>query len=452
VGLAFGLTPVAPSSRGIREAFDPPTFDRERMKSWPMPLVLSRLGFVALLLVLGVEIVRHSLGDVLSNDNPALSIIVDPTESGARLSVADTLLAGNPPKIDEAVASVRQALGTNPLFPGALTVLALASEQAGDEDRTRRLMTLAGRVELRDTRAHLWLLNQDLRDVRVGSAMEQIDIMMRGQELNVIARLVEALASIVTHEPFRSGYVELLRTNPPWRPAWFHGLIGDSRDFSGLAYLFDELQANKPGPTEEELQAVLTRLVEAGMFDEAHDIWIRSVPLDRREEADLLYNKGFRFQITNLPFDWVIAPVPNATVGFDSPAGAQVMNVDFFGGRVQFQHVSHLLNLAPGSYRFQGQERAQALQNERGLQWRIACVDGEGEDLATTDPLNGDTPWRPFAVEFTVPTGKCFYQVLVLELRARAALESEVVGRVSYADLDLQPNSGSQGVSLKIHE
>ena len=131
-----------------------------KVKSRPVLLALSRLGLVGLLLVLGVEIVRHSLGDVLSNENPALSIIVDPTQSGARLSVSETLLAGNPPKIDEAVANARQALGTNPLSPGALTLLARASEQVGDEDRTRRLMTLASRVNLRDLSAQLWLLNQ----------------------------------------------------------------------------------------------------------------------------------------------------------------------------------------------------------------------------------------------------------------------------------------------------
>jgi hypothetical protein len=221
-----------------------------------------------------------------------------------------------------------------------------------------------------------------------------------------------------------------------------------------LANLVAELQALGPGPTEKELQVVLSRLTQDGMFDEAHDIWIRSLPLERREEADLLYNQGFRYQLTNLPFDWVIAPVPNAMVRFDIQAGARVMNVDFFGGRVKFEHVSHLLNLAPGPYRFQGRERAQALQNERGLQWRIACIDGEGENLGTTGPLRGDTPWRPFAVDFTVPTGKCPYQNLILELRARAELETEVVGRVSYADLDLQPKLGrqvseSQGVTLK---
>ena len=425
--------------------------DPEKMKSWPVLLALGRVGFVGLLLVLGAEIVRHSLGDVLSNTHPALSIIVDPTQSAARLSVSENLLAGDPPKIDEAVSNARQALDTNALFPRALTLIALASEQVGDEDRTTRLMTLASHVDPRDLRSQLWLLNQDLRGARVDAAIQRIDIMMRGQELRVIARLVEAVAPILIREPYRSAYVKLLRTNPPWRPAWFVSLIANSTDFSGLAYLFAELQATEPGPTEEELQVVLTQLTRAGMFDEAHDIWIRSLPPERREEADLLYNKGFRYRLANLPFDWIIKPVSNALVGFETQGDARTMNVDFFGGRAMFKHVSHLLNLAPGSYRFQGRERAQSLQNERGLQWRIACVDGKGEDLGTTHPLSGDTPWRPFSADFIVPEGKCFYQDLVLELRGRAALEREVAGRVSYADLDLQA-AGSKDVSLKTHQ
>jgi hypothetical protein len=409
----------------------------EKMKSWPGFLALGRLGFVGLLLVLGIEIVRYSVGDFLSDANPALSIIVDPTQSGARLSVSETLLAGNPPKIDEAVASARQALSTNPLSPAALTILARASEQVGDEDRTSRLMTLASRANLRDLRAQLWLLSQDLRVTNVDSALQRIDVILRGQDSGVTDRLAPALAPIIAREPYRLAYAKLLLTNPPWRPLTL--LIRHSTDLSALTNLFAELQALGPGPTERELQVVLTMLTQGGMFDEAHDIWMRSLPPERREEADLLYNQGFRYQLTNLPFDWVIAPVPNATVRFDTQAGTQVINVDFFGGRIKFEHVSHLLNLAPGRYRFQGRERAQALQNERGLQWRITCVDGEGENLGTTDPLSGDTPWRPFAVDFTVPTGKCSYQSLVLNLPARAALETEVVGRVSYADLDLQP-------------
>ena len=119
--------------------------------------------------------------------------------------------------------------------------------------------------------------------------------------------------------------------------------------------------------------------------------------------------------------------------------GASTISVDFFGGRVKFEHVSHLLNLAPGPYRLQGRERSQDLQNERGLRWRIACIGDDAETLGTTDLVRGDTPWRTFAIDFTVPTGKCPYQMLMLELPARSALETEVVGRVSYADLDLRP-------------
>jgi hypothetical protein len=300
-------------------------------------------------------------------------------------------------------------------------------------------MRLATRVNLRDLRAQVWLLTQDLRGGRVNSALNRIDLLLRGQFPQAIGPIAPALASILTREPYRSGYVKLLRANPRWREVWFVDLLRRSEDLSALTYLFAELQAGESGPTERELQVLLTRLTDAGMFDEAHDIWVRSLPPDRREEADLLYNEEFRYPLTNLPFDWVILPASNAMVRAGTQNGASTISVDFFGGRVKFEHVSHLLNLAPGPYRFQGRERSQDLHNERGLRWRIACVGDGSETLGTTDLLSGDTPWRIFTVDFMVPTGKCPYQKLVLELPARAALETEVVGRVSYADLDLRP-------------
>ena len=151
--------------------------------------------------------------------------------------------------------------------------------------------------------------------------LQRIDIILRGQNWQVIERLSPALAQIVMREPYRLAYAKLLLTNPPWRP--FAILIRDSTDISGLTNLFAELQALGPGPTEKELQLVLNRLIQDGMFDEAHDIWMRSLPTERREEADFLYNQGFRYRLTNLPFDWVIEPVANASVGFETQADLQ---------------------------------------------------------------------------------------------------------------------------------
>jgi tetratricopeptide (TPR) repeat protein len=398
---------------------------------------LARLAFVGLLLALGVSILRHSLGDLWSEADPALSIAIDPTQASARVAVSERLMADS--KITDATVGAREALRQNPLLPQALTLLARSSEQEGDIDRATQLMNLAARVNLRDLRSQSWLLAQDLRGGRVNSALNRIDLVLRGQSPQELEPIMAALTPILTHEPYRLEYVKLLRTNPRWRDVWFVDLLRRSDDLSALTYLFAELQADEPGPTESELQVLLARLIDAGMFDEAHDIWVRSLPSDRREEADLLYNKEFRYPLTNVPFDWVIPPVSNAMVRLGTQNDTSTISVDFFGGRVKFEHVSHLLNLAPGPYRFQGRERSQNLQNERGLQWRIACVGDDSKTLGATDLMSGDTPWRTFAFDFTVPTGKCAYQTLVLELPARTALETEVVGQVSYADLDLRP-------------
>ena len=403
----------------------------------PTFIAIGRVAFVALLLALGVEIVRFSLGDLLSGDDPELSTIVDPTQTEARVTLSRRLMMSDLSKTDQALAGAREALRDNPLTPEALTLLARASEQKGDEDRASQLMILASRVNPKDLISQLWLLNQDLRNARVDSALERIDVLLRGRPLG-IDQLAPALASILTHEPYRSAYVKLLRTNPPWRPVWFGDVLSRATDLTALDYLFAELQAAEPGPTEKELTVFLTRLIEGGMFDEAHDAWLRSLPPERREEADLLYNAQFHYPLRNLPFEWVITPVPRALAHVETQNNESVLNIVFLGGPVNFEHVSHLLNLAPGAYRFKGREQSEDLQNELGLRWRIFCVDDNADTLATTELVNGDTPWRDFSADFVVPTGKCLYQKLVLELPARTALETEIRGRASYADLDLR--------------
>ena len=416
---------LAPGQAAARE-FSPPI------------VAVGRWTFVGLLLALGVEILRFSLGDFLSVIDPALSIAIDPTQTAARNALAQRLMADDLSKIDDAVAGARAALRNDPLSPDALDLLARASELNGDRDAAAQLMILASRVELRDLSSQLWLLNRDLREARAGSALERIDAILRGQYPQVIEVLAPSLPKILTREPYRFDYVKLLRENPPWRSVWFADLLRRSTELSSLNYLFAELQAGENGPTEKELQVFLTRMTEAGMLDEAYDAWLRSLPSDRRDELEPLYNAKFRYPLTNLPFDWVIRPVPHALVQVGSEGSTPILNVAFLGGRVNFEHISHLLNLAPGAYRFQGRERAQNLENEQGLRWRISCVGPQSATLGASAPMNGDTPWRDFSFDFIVPREECSYQTLVLQLSARTALESEVSGRVSYANLDIR--------------
>ena len=103
---------------------------RIRGVEFPAALVsLARLVFVGLLLALGVSILRHSLGDLSGEADPALSIVIDPTQASARVAVSERLMADS--KITDAIA--RRARGVA-LQPAA----APSPHSVGAFKRTRR--------------------------------------------------------------------------------------------------------------------------------------------------------------------------------------------------------------------------------------------------------------------------------------------------------------------------
>ena len=111
--------------------------------------------------------------------------------------------------------------------------------------------------------------------------------------------------------------------------------------------------------------------------------------------------------------------------------------MDFFGSRVAFRNISHLLALPPGPYVFSGSEMAEGLTNNRGLRWRVHCLDDRAGTIGETRLLNGTVAWRDFSADFTVPEGTCATQHLVLELPYRTALDLEISGGVSYTGLEI---------------
>jgi len=186
----------------------------------------------------------------------------------------------------------------------------------------------------------------------------------------------------------------------------------------------------------DELRPFLDRLIRTGQVEDAYVVWTQSLPPERLSTLGYLYNAGFEYPVSHLPFDWVFGRVDSAMVELSSESNPPVLKVGFVGGRVSQPLVSHLIALPPGTYRFTGREQSYSLANERGLRWRISCLKEPDGSLAETPPLLGDTPWRTFAVTFDVNLD-CPVQNLQLELPARVALEQEVSGEASFADLNI---------------
>jgi hypothetical protein len=417
----------------------------ERRRSPAAGTAWAWLSYTALLALLGVNVIRFAAADLLSGTKPELSLWFDAGQTDARLTLAEHDSRADPPRIDDVVLGGREALRENPLSPQSLTLLARASEKKNDEATAAALMAWASRVDQRSLESQLWLLNQDIVNSRRSEAIRRLDILLLGQAwqggpgFQVVEKLIVALAPVLTSEMYRSDFVALLRTKPKWRSTVLGQLAGRANDLPGLYRLFAALQAGENPPSRAEWEPVLTRLAKEGPVDQAYLAWTETLPPERLSKLDFLYNARFQYPITNLPFDWVFAPAPGALVRIATENDRLILKVDFFGGRIRFAHVSHLLALAPGRYRFSGRERSESLKNERGLRWRLACVGSPARMLGATDPLIGDTAWRAFGVDFEVPMDNCGYQELVLELPAQAELETEIAGGVSYADLDIRP-------------
>jgi hypothetical protein len=81
--------------------------------------------------------------------------------------------------------------------------------------------------------------------------------------------------------------------------------------------------------------------------------------------------------------------------------------------------------------------KADHLEAERGMIWRVVCESPDHQSLGTTEPVVGTSDWRQFSMMFVVPSNDCRAQWLRLELDARNPIEQQVAGAVWYDGLTL---------------
>lgn len=322
----------------------------------------------------------------------------------------------------------RRALLANPLENGALLLLGLAVEAEGDEQRAAGLVSLAGARTLRDLRSHLWLFDRRLGEADFASALDHADVLLRVHP-QLKATLLPYLMAMTALPAGRASMVERLGAGPPWRGWFLDAYSRNAADPSDPTPIYSALQSGPHPPGSDELRPHLERLIEAGRFEQALVLWMRSLAPDQAADLVYLYNGSFSQPVTNLAFDWVFGQAHGAEIGIAaSPMGdGKALRVQFGRARVPFKHVRKLLVLPPGSYEMSGDVMAVDLRNERGLQWTITCAEGQREALLATARITG-TVRAEIAEPFSVPAKGCRAQWLQLELAARIAPEQDVDG------------------------
>jgi hypothetical protein len=341
--------------------------------------------------------------------------------------------------LNEARELVERAVRFDILAPGAFTDLARIFDAQGDNHRAETLMELAGQRALRDPVAQGWLLEHALRRGNFAAALPHLDALLRTHS-QVLDRSLPLVIALVSYPAAAGPLASLLATDPPWR-AWFMSAVPPRvSNQAALARFYAELQAGPKPPTEKELQPYLDRLVKDGSYREAYDSWVKSLPLERRTRLGLLYNGNFADPTNGSEFDWKIRSQPGANIDVTGNFGNtdRTLLIEFSGARVDFRNVSHLLLLQPGRYQLSGEFEAESLRTERGLWWRLYCVENPEQTLAHTTLETQSGPWRPFSISFEVRPRGCRAQELRLELPARIAFETVISGSVSYRRMDIR--------------
>ena len=369
--------------------------------------------------------------EILSQ-RPAAALVLNPHNATALIIRAGEALDQDPPDLDMARSYANRALRADPLAPGIHRMMARVAEEEGATSR-HAASRLAARYA-RDGQSQVAVLQSALAAGDYEEAVHRLDLLFRGQGQGQWGRIAQAFDSAILDPAFAASLAKELADNPPWRRVFLDRAFSHAPSVSALIVLYGLL----PAPQAAETRVFLQRLVHEKRHDVAHAVFVNQLPEDRLNDVGLLYNARFQFGVSNLPFDWVITPMPNTLTEVRRDRNRRTLRVSFFGGRTPYRNVNHLMALTPGSYIFSGTAQALSLSNPRGMRWQIACADRLNAPIAMTELLAGDVPARPFSVAFTVGAN-CSFQNLQLELAFRVALEQEATGSVVYSDLSVAP-------------
>lgn len=359
------------------------------------------------------------------------------------LAEARTALSATPAELNRARGAAQSALLIDPLNFSALSILAEVAEVEGDLAGAARLRRLVLDRTRRDLASDLWQLQQMVRQEDISGLIEAVDILLRiSREPELSKTLMETLVGAAALPASAPPLIAALMEEPPWQRAFLTAVARDA-PVDAFPRLAEGLNAGRD--QTQELNPIwslyLQRLINQGQGTEAYALWSGLLSETSLQELRPLYNGGFEAPFTGLPFDWLAVPLKGVAIIQDAElkaSGSASVQIAFGGAPVQFQHLYQYLILQPGQYRLSGQARTESLATERGLRWRIYCVqDKKLQMMAETAPFSGTASWSPFEMSFEVAEAGCATQMLRLELPARIAAERQISGRAWFDDLNI---------------
>ncbi len=345
-------------------------------------------------------------------------------------------------------ARAEAVLAQEPLNARALRILGQLADADGDKPRAATLMHAAADRSHAESVAVYWMLQQTLEAKEYARTMSYADILLRKrpQLMAYLAPVLGQLAESADKEAV-AALEATLASKPPWRLSFFGNLPRAITDARTPLNLLLSLKTSTAPPTTPELGTYLRFLIDRKLFELAYYTWLQFLPADELGRIGYLANASFETKPSGLPFDWTISQGAGATIDIAAVPGAadaHALLLDLGPGRANFQGVSQLLMLPPGTYTLKGKLKGET-RGKRGLQWTVHCAGASKPPIGESPMFIGVAlTWKEFEFSFTVPGADCRAQTLRLALAARSASEQLVSGSVWYDELQIarEPETG----------
>jgi len=346
--------------------------------------------------LLGCAVVASGVSRALEASRPDLAVQVLATPGALGRLAQRELAAGRP---QQARALAARALAQAPLDVRALRVYAL-SLPAGEARRRDAVMAFAGERSWRDSDTQLWLLQARLAAGDAAGAMRHADALLR-RLVKSREPIFQLLVPLAAHPRGAEAIAERLAARPNWRPAYLAYLSRQAADPALASAMLKRLAALGAGPTDEELQPLLSRIVRDGQAPQAARVLqdFRPAP-----PPDLLRDGGFEGAPAVAPFAWSLRTAAGLDINIaDRAGGGRALQVDYDGyGRAT--SARQLLVLPPGAWRLSGEMLSGSPDVER-LSWRVSCAGAGRTSLGEVAARPTGEAWQAFSVDFTVPAG-----------------------------------------------
>jgi tetratricopeptide (TPR) repeat protein len=318
-------------------------------------------------------------------------------KAAARAAQSPLMKAG-----PEMIQLSRQAAAAAPTSFEPFFLAAKAEEQAGRLDRAIMLMeeSRKRRPSHSATRLELILLYGKAR--RFGPLLEELDMAL---SLNDDARrlLLPELSRLVADPEGRAALAGILARRPSWRDEFFSAARGRKVKPADALALMNMVSGITGRPATAERGLYLQALLEAGEYARARALWSSSLPAPDRAKDGLVFDGAFAGSAAPAPFNWVLYDGDVGRAERNAEGGRGGLDITYFGGR-DFNLAEQTLALAPGRYRLSFLVRSEEGIKSGDLSWRIACVAG-GKELVASSLAGAGSTAAPRRADFVVPAG-----------------------------------------------